>query len=53
MDSAKEKQERGAKMIDELFDLLLRLLGDRENDEDIDNELKVIERETIKKLRRK
>ena len=40
-------------MIDEIFDLLLRLLGDRENDTDIDNELKVIEREKIKQLRRR
>lgn len=44
-------------MIDELFDLLLRLLGDRENDEDIENELKVIKREKLKydlkRLRRK
>ena len=40
-------------MIDEILDFLLRLVGDRENDEDIDNELKVIEREKIKQLRRK
>lgn len=40
-------------MIDEVFDFLLELLGDDVNDEEIDNELKVIEREKIKRLRRK
>lgn len=40
-------------MMNKIFDFLLRLLGDSENDEVIDNELKVIEREKIKKLRRR
>jgi len=36
-----------------LIKWLLGLIGDNECDEDIDNELKVIEREKIKQLRRK
>jgi hypothetical protein len=54
MGCVQENQKRGKKMIDEVLNFLLGLIDDTwNNDEDVNEKLKVIEREKLKKLRRR